>query len=77
MTASAIYRTTKPPLLQGGLAMWLGYVASMLARKPRYADDQFRAFLRRYQRDCLLHGKRNATLRLEAPHEARLKTSDR
>jgi len=38
MTASALYRTTRPPRIGGGLAMWLGYVGSMLRRDPRYAD---------------------------------------
>jgi glycosyltransferase involved in cell wall biosynthesis len=65
MTASALYRTTRPPLLRGGLAMWLGYVGSMLRREPRYADERFRAFLRRYQREALLFGKRRATRRAE------------
>jgi glycosyltransferase involved in cell wall biosynthesis len=66
MTASAIYRLGHPPRIRGGLAMWLGYVAAMLARKPRYEDAAFRRFLRRYQRECLWFGKRRATARLEA-----------
>jgi exopolysaccharide biosynthesis WecB/TagA/CpsF family protein len=70
MTASALYRSTRPPLVQGGLAMWLGFVASMLARAPRYPDLEFRAFLRRYQRESLFLGKRRATLRLEARRAA-------
>jgi biofilm PGA synthesis N-glycosyltransferase PgaC len=64
MTASAIFRMTRPPLLVGGLAMWWGYVRSMMERAPRYGDDEFRRFLRRYQRRCLLLGKANATRRL-------------
>jgi glycosyltransferase involved in cell wall biosynthesis len=65
MTASAIYRLAYPPRIRGGVAMWLGFVSGMLARKPRYADAEFRRFLRRYQRECLLLGKRRATERLE------------
>jgi hypothetical protein len=65
MTASAVRRTTCRPLVTGGLAMWLGYVASMLARRPRYPDPQFRAILRRQQRESLLFGKRRATRRTE------------
>lgn len=65
MTASALRRSARPPIVTGGLAMWLGYVASLLARKPRYPDPEFRALLRRYQRECLLLGKRRATQRLE------------
>jgi glycosyltransferase involved in cell wall biosynthesis len=64
MTASALYRMTRPPLVVGGLAMWWGYVKSMLERTPRYGDDEFRRFLRRYQWQCLLLGKAEATRRL-------------
>ena len=65
LSASALYRTTRPPFLEGGLAMWLGYVASLVLARPRYADAEFRAFLRRYQRATLVLGKRRAIARLE------------
>jgi poly-beta-1,6-N-acetyl-D-glucosamine synthase len=65
MSASALYRTTRPPLLEGGLAMWLGYVGSMLRREPRYPDPEFRSFLRRYQRESLMLGKRRAIERVQ------------
>jgi len=64
MTASAVFRMTRPPLLVGGLAMWWGYVKSMLERPPRYGDDEFRRFLRHYQWSCLFLGKAEATRRL-------------
>jgi hypothetical protein len=70
MTASALFRMTRPPLVIGGLAMWWGYVQSMLARKPRYDDRAFGHFLRRYQWSCLLRGKAAATSRLDAAQEA-------
>jgi len=63
MTVSALYRTTRPPVILGGLAMWWGYVWSLLTRRQRYDDPEFRRFLRRYQRDCLLLGKKIATER--------------
>lgn len=66
MTVSALYRMTRPPLVLGGAAMWWGYMRSRLRRQPRYADLAFRRFLRGYQRQCLLHGKRAATDRLHA-----------
>jgi glycosyltransferase involved in cell wall biosynthesis len=75
MTASAIYRLAYPPRIRGGVAMWLGFVSGMLARKPRYADAEFRRFLRRYQRECLLLGKRRATERLET-RQAGLRTAN-
>ena len=66
MTASALYRMTRPPRLIGGLAMWWGYIASALAGKRRYDDRRFRAFLRRYQWQCLLRGKGRATQTVRA-----------
>ncbi|MHC5210622.1 MAG: glycosyltransferase family 2 protein [Planctomycetota bacterium] len=65
MTASALFRMGQPPRLLGGVAMWLGYVASMLSAKRRYEDGAFRRFLRRYQLRCLLIGKRRATAEIE------------
>lgn len=61
MIASALYRMTRPPLVLGGVAMLWGYLKSWITGKPRYEDEQFRQFLRRYQRDCLLRGKKRAT----------------
>ena len=37
---------------------------------PRYGDDGFREFLRRYQLQCLLKGKRRATAELDARQAA-------
>jgi len=64
MTASALFRMTRPPLVIGGLAMWWGYVRSMLRRAPRYEMPGFRRFLRRYQWSCLFRGKQAATKRI-------------
>jgi len=64
MTASAVFRMTRPPLVLGGAAMWWGYVRSMLRRQPRYQDMQFRRFLRQYQWACLRRGKAAATARI-------------
>jgi hypothetical protein len=75
MTASALYRMTLPPRLIGGLAMWWGYVTSMLQRKPRYSEPAFRKFLRRYQWECLIRGKANATQRYEKPGRPQLNGS--
>ena len=64
MTASAAFRMTRPPYVVGGLAMLLGYVRSAVENKNRYEDPEFRAFLRDYQRQCLVLGKAEATRRL-------------
>lgn len=65
MTASAAYRTLRPPYGIGGAAMLWGYLESAAQRKPRYGDAEFRRFLRRYQWECLLLGKKRATERLD------------
>lgn len=70
MTASALYRMTRPPLLIGGLGMLWGYFRSAVGGQPRYDDAEFRRFLRRYQRDCLLRGKRRATEALNRRQQA-------
>lgn len=64
MTASALFRMSRPPLVIGGLAMWWGYMKSMLSGAERYPDKQFRRFLRAYQWACLMHGKQEATRRV-------------
>ena len=63
MTISAVYRMTRPPFVVGGLAMWWGYVQSLLSRRERLEDPEFRRFLHRYQWACLLQGKKKATER--------------
>lgn len=70
MLASALYRMTRPPIAVGGVAMLWGYVRSYLADAPRYGDDEFRRFLRTYQMQCLLKGKRRATADLDARQAA-------
>ena len=61
MTASALFRLTRPPYLVGGVGMWWGFVKSMLTDKPRLEDSAFRRFLRKYQWSCLVRGKTRAT----------------
>lgn len=64
MTASAIFRLSRPPVVIGGLAMWWGYVKSMFGGAKRYPDLEFRRFLRAYQWSCLIKGKGEATRHL-------------
>ena len=70
MTASSLFRMTRPPRIVGGLAMWWGYLASWLRRDPRYPDPQFRRSLRHYQWSCLFRGKTAATRLLDARQAA-------
>src|SRR2546426_7349162 len=53
MTASALFRMTRPPHVLGGAAMWWGFFKALLKRQPRYDDLDFRRFLRKYQWECL------------------------
>ena len=73
MLASALFRIFHPPVLIGSVAMMWGYLRSMLQRKPRYGDAEFRRFLRRYQWACLLKGKRRATAEANERQKARWK----
>ena len=74
MTASALFRMTMRPWIVGGLAMWWGYFSSLVTRKGRLPDPDFRRFLRRYQAWCLLVGKRRATARLNRKSELTWRT---
>ena len=65
MILSALYRTTRPPFVIGGLAMLWGYVRSLIAGDERLADPVFRLFLRKYQWACLFHGKSKVTARYD------------
>ena len=76
MTASALFRLTRPPILIGGLAMWWGFVKSMLGGVKRYPDLEFRRFLRSYQWSCLVRGKNEATRRLNETVAERWKPAD-
>ncbi len=62
--ASAFARLFKRPVLYGSAAMLWGYFSCAARGMPRYDDLAFRRFLRRYQRECLLRGKTEATRRL-------------
>ncbi|KXJ62011.1 MAG: glycosyl transferase family 2 [Alteromonas sp. Nap_26] len=64
MAASSIFRMLHPPYFVGGFAMFWGYIKSMLQRKPRFEDTELVGFIRDYQWQCLLKGKKHATLEL-------------
>jgi glycosyltransferase involved in cell wall biosynthesis len=80
MLASSVFRIAHPPVVVGATAMLWGYIRSMMQRKPRYGDApgdvpdgsarEFRRFLRRYQWQCLLRGKRRATQALNEQQAA-------
>jgi len=65
MIGSAVNRALHRPYLVGGAGMLVGYFGAMLRRAPRYEDEEFRRFLRRFQLRCILVGKREAVRRTD------------
>lgn len=60
LAASALGRLNQKPYILGSFAMLWGWLKSAFQRKPRFADRQFRRYLRNYQMRVLLVGKRRA-----------------
>ena len=46
--AASVYRSTEPPWLIGGLAITWGYLKAALSGHPRYANPEYRRYLRRF-----------------------------
>ena len=64
LAASALSRINQKPYVLGSLAMMWGWLKSAVMRSPRYANPEFRRFLRSYQWRALLFGKRRALAEL-------------
>ncbi len=60
MLANAVNRLNEKPPVLGSAAMLWGWLRAAAMRQPRYADEEFRRFLRQYQRRALLVGKKRA-----------------
>ena len=58
--ASAIYRSAERPYILGGLAILWGYFKALLSRQSRYENGEYITYLRKFEREQLLHGKRSA-----------------
>jgi poly-beta-1,6-N-acetyl-D-glucosamine synthase len=69
MLASSVYRMAHPPYVIGGLAMFWGYLKSLLQGLPQFEDEGLVKFIRKYQWDCLLKGKAQATSELNSQQE--------
>lgn len=70
VVASAVYRLPRPPVVVGSVAILWGYLKSVITRRPRYDDPEFRRFLRRYQWRSLVVGKARATEELDEAQAA-------
>jgi poly-beta-1,6-N-acetyl-D-glucosamine synthase len=66
MLASSVYRMAHPPFVIGGLAMFWGYLSSLLKGLPRFDDEELVKFIREYQWACLFKGKSKVTAELNA-----------
>jgi hypothetical protein len=65
MVASALFRMSRPPFVIGGASMLFGYMKSWLDSSPQFNHPEFRQFLHKYQKRCLLVGKKKATDELD------------
>jgi poly-beta-1,6-N-acetyl-D-glucosamine synthase len=72
--ASAIYRSAERPYVFGGLAILWGYFKAMVDGHPRYQNAEYISYLRKFEREQLLHGKRRA-LAAENQRVRRLRAS--
>ncbi len=59
--ASTLYRLNKRPYVTGALAMLWGYIKSALTGVKRLDDPEMVRLMKRYQWQCLLRGKKQAT----------------
>lgn len=70
MIASAINKSRVPPYVLGGMAMLQGYFGAMLRGVARHDDPELRAFIRSYQWNALIKGKKRAVSEIEATRAA-------
>ncbi len=64
--AAALYRSFEPPWLWGGVGITLGYLRAAVSGHARYDNPEYRRYLRRFEREQLLLGKKRATERENA-----------
>lgn len=77
---TAIYRLTEKPYLIGSLAILFGWLKSRILNLPRYQEEGFRGFLRKYHRRSLLVGKKKAVAEIDGRNQeifSRSRKSDR
>jgi len=83
MAAVSLYRMAERPFVLGGLGILWGYAKATLDGAKRMTDHDYLDFVRRFERDSLLLGKRRAAdrydekLRQRPPPGARRSESER
>ena len=63
VAAAAVYRMAERPYLISGLGILWGYLQARREKAPQIEDQRYLSFLRRFERESLLRGKRWATER--------------
>lgn len=63
VVAVALYRMLEKPYIVGGWGILWGYLKAMFSRAPRFENKEFRRFLRRFELQSLLFGKRRTVNR--------------
>lgn len=58
VVAVAFFRMLEKPYVMGGWGILWGYLKAMFSRAPRFENKEFRQFLRRFELQSLLFGKR-------------------
>jgi hypothetical protein len=71
IAASALTRMNQRPYVLGSLASLWGWLKSAFQHRPRYANLEFRRFLRHYQMRAILLGKKRALAELVGEQPAR------
>ncbi len=66
VAAAGLYRMAERPYVLSGLGIIWGYLRARFEHAPRMGDPQYLAFLRRYELESLLLGKRRTTARYDA-----------
>lgn len=65
-TATAVKKMLHPPYVLGGLATLQGFLGAWWRGEKQHGDADLRAFVRSYQREVLLKGKKKTVARIEA-----------
>ncbi len=70
MLVTSVYRMIHRPFFLGGAAMFWGYLKSLVKHDKKLDDRKLRDFIRRYQWQCLIKGKKSATSQYDKIQES-------
>lgn len=77
--AASIYRMFEKPYVASGVGIVAGYLESSIRRTPRFHDSECREEVRRFERECLIRGKRRTLddyhIRIEQAHPNRARVA--